>query len=139
MYNALTILMYPSRAIKPMFNMKAKTFCSLHRCGNFTPLLAQIPRSHVQACYPERCVKGRHEDISQYKIIVNKMLVTVCIAECLLTTKRTSTLLIWKQGRSNGEGCPQRNFRSRATKMILGLSRSVTQVAVNIKRNQTNI
>lgn len=26
MYNTLTILMYPSRAIKPMFNMKAKTF-----------------------------------------------------------------------------------------------------------------
>ena len=44
----------------------------MYCCRNFTPFLAQIPFSRVQARYPERHVKGRHDNISQCKI-VNKI------------------------------------------------------------------
>ena len=41
----------------------------LYLCRNLTLFLAKIPLSRVQARYPERHVIGRHDNISQCKIV----------------------------------------------------------------------
>ena len=69
---ALTTLTYLFREIKPKLTKETKPIVMSHRCRNFTLLLAQIPLSHVQSSYLERHVKGRHEDISQCKIVNEK-------------------------------------------------------------------
>ena len=65
----LATFMYLFRAIKPIMSEVAKPHSMLYCCRNLTPFLAKIPLSRVQAGYPERHVIGRHDDISQCKIV----------------------------------------------------------------------
>ena len=70
---ASTTLTYLFRKIKPKLSKETKPIVMSHRCRNFTLFLAQIPLSRVQSRYLERHVKGRHEDISQCKIVNEKI------------------------------------------------------------------
>ena len=97
---ALTTLTYLFRKIKPKLSKETKPIVMSHRCRNFTLFLAQIPLSRVQSRYLERHVKGRHEDISQCKIVNEKNWWWCALRSIYLLHKEPAHYQVWKRGKS---------------------------------------
>ena len=97
---ALTTLTYLFREIKPKLTKETKPIVMSHRCRNFTLFLAQIPLSRVQSRYLERHVKGRHEDISQCKIMNEKNWWWFALRSIYLLHKEAAHYQVWKRGKS---------------------------------------
>ena len=102
-------------AIKPILNMKAKDQYIIALMWKFRTIPGSISTFKCINSLSKLCVKGRHEEISQCKFVNENIGDGLHLGVSIDNVKNQHITKYESEADQNGEGCHQRNFRSRAT------------------------